>query len=172
MGMTFLLGGARSGKSALAVRLAAPEREVVFIATAEPRDEEMATRIERHRAERPDTWSTREEPVELARALAATDPAACVIIDCLSLWVSNLIGAGWKDEEVEAEADRVASAASDRAARTIVVSNEVGLSVVPDTPLGRRYRDLLGHVNAKFSTASEEAIFLVAGRVLHLEAWT
>jgi adenosylcobinamide kinase/adenosylcobinamide-phosphate guanylyltransferase len=172
MGMTLLLGGARSGKSALAVQLAASEREVVFIATAEAGDDEMAARIARHRAERPTGWSTREEPIAVAESLAAAPPEACVILDCLSLWVSNLLGADWADDAVAAEAERTASAGAARVGRTIVVSNEVGLGLVPESPLGRRYRDLLGHVNTAFAERADEGFFLVAGRVLRLEAWT
>lgn len=170
MPLTVLIGGARSGKSSLALRLAADSGEVVFIATAEARDEEMAERIERHRRERPSGWRVVEEPVALRGAVEAAPPTACVVVDCLSLWVSNLVDAGWADDAVEAESEKTARAAADRPGPTVVVSNEVGLGVVPATPLGRRYRDLLGHVNAIFAAAAAEALFVVAGRTLLLRS--
>lgn len=169
MGLTFLVGGARSGKSSLAVRLAAESRRaVVFVATSEARDEEMAARIEVHRGERPPEWSTVEAPLDLAGALAAAPQDACVVLDCLTLWTSNALEAGWSDEAVAEAAEQVAGLAAARTATTVVVSNEVGLGVVPDTPLGRRYRDVHGRVNAIFATSAERACLVVAGRALEL----
>jgi adenosyl cobinamide kinase/adenosyl cobinamide phosphate guanylyltransferase len=169
MGLTFLVGGARSGKSTLALRLAGESgRTVVFIATSEPRDEEMAARIERHRRERRPEWSTVEAPLDLSGALVAAPEEACVVLDCLTLWTSNALEAGWTDEAVAQAAEEVARLAASRVAPTVVVSNEVGLGVVPDTPLGRRYRDVLGHVNAIFAAAAERACLVVAGRALEL----
>ena len=102
MGLVFLVGGARSGKTALALGLAADSGgPVVVVATGEARDEEMAARIERHRAERPQDWSTLEVPVDLTRALAEAPEDACVVVDCLTLWTSNALEAGWSDEAVE-----------------------------------------------------------------------
>jgi adenosylcobinamide kinase / adenosylcobinamide-phosphate guanylyltransferase len=169
--LTFLLGGARSGKSALAVRMASswPGR-VVFLATAEPRDDEMAARIERHRSERSGEWTTLEVPVELAPALAAAPEDAFLVVDCLTLWVSNLLEAGFDDAGVERAAAEVVGLAQAHPAPTVVVSNEVGLGIVPKTPLGRGYRELLGRVNATFSRAADRAYFVAAGRVLELEA--
>jgi len=169
MGLTFLVGGARSGKSSLAVRLATESgRAVVFVATSEARDDEMAARIESHRAERPPEWSTVEAPLDLAGALAAAPREACVVLDCLTLWTSNALEAGWSDEAVAEAAEAVAGLAATRGAPTVVVSNEVGLGVVPDTPLGRRYRDVHGRVNAIFAGAAERACLVVAGRALEL----
>jgi adenosyl cobinamide kinase/adenosyl cobinamide phosphate guanylyltransferase len=171
MPLTVLIGGARSGKSVLALRLAADADEVVFVATAEARDEEMAERIERHRRERPSEWRVVEEPIALRGAIEAAPPAALVIVECLSLWVSNLLEAGWVEEAVEAEGEKAARAAASRPGSTVVVTNEVGLGVVPETPLGRRYRDLLGRVNATFTVAADEAHFVVAGLTLPLHSW-
>ncbi|MGH3022255.1 MAG: bifunctional adenosylcobinamide kinase/adenosylcobinamide-phosphate guanylyltransferase [Gaiellaceae bacterium] len=169
MGLTFLVGGARSGKTALALRLAAEtDGPVVFVATAEARDEEMAARIARHRAERPEVWRTVEAPLDLAGALAAVPEEACVVLDCLTLWTSNALEAGWSDEAVERAAGEVAAAVAARAGLTLVVSNEVGLGIVPDTPLGRRFRDVHGRVNAVFAAAAERACLVVAGRTLEL----
>ncbi len=169
MSLTLLVGGARSGKSSLAVRRAASAESVVFIATGEAGDEEMAARIEAHRDERPTGWATMEEPVELRAALESSPATAFVIVDCLSLWVSNLIGRDWDDAAIEAESARVAEAARGRKGETVVVTNEVGLGVVPATPLGRRYRDVLGRVNAAFAEAADEAVLVVAGRTLRLD---
>jgi len=170
MTLVLLVGGARSGKSALAVERARSwGGPVTLIATGEAGDEEMAERIRRHRAERPASWSTVEEPLDLAGALAEVDTAAAVLVDCLSLWVANLVGRGDGDAEVEELARDVAARAAARAGLTVAVTNEVGLGLVPETPLGRRYRDVLGRVNATWAAAADEALFVVAGRTLRLE---
>jgi len=162
--LTLVLGGARSGKSALAVKLASEwEGPVTFVATGEAGDDEMAERIRRHREERPRDWTTLEEPVELASALESAPADAAVVVDCLSLWVANVF-----DDDVEARNERAVAAAKNRA-RTIVVSNEVGLGVVPVSELGRRYRDVLGRVNAQWAAAADEALFVVAGKMLRLQ---
>ena len=168
MGLTFLLGGARSGKSTLAVELArAWDAPVVFIATGEAGDEEMAERIARHRSERPAGWTTVEEPRALAGAIAATPDDACVVVDCLSLWVANTLDRA--PAQVEAEAEAAVLLATRRNGRTIAVSNEVGLGIVPATPLGRAYRDVLGRVNAIWARSADESFLVVAGRTLRLE---
>lgn len=170
MALTVLTGGMRSGKSRLAVRLAAASGDdVVVLATAEPRDDDMAARIRRHRAERPDDWATVEEPVDLAEALAATPADATVVVDCLTLWVSNLIDRGREDAEVLDHASRAARLAAGRHGATIVVTNEVGGGVIPANPLARRYADLLGRVNAVWAEHADRAYLVVAGRVLPLQ---
>jgi adenosylcobinamide kinase / adenosylcobinamide-phosphate guanylyltransferase len=167
--LVVLIGGARSGKSALALRLA--ERAaapVVFVATGEAGDDEMAERIERHRQERPPAWSTVEEPVELERALGGLPAEATAIVDCLSLWVSNLIETE-PASHIEAASASAALIAATRPGLTIAVTNEVGLGIVPANPLARSYRDVLGRVNATWLDAAREAYFVVAGRILTLE---
>jgi adenosylcobinamide kinase / adenosylcobinamide-phosphate guanylyltransferase len=160
-----LTGGARSGKSALAVALAQRDGgDVVFVATGQAGDDEMAARIARHRAERPPQWTTVEEPLDLVAAIAAVDPRACLIVDCLSLWVANLLGTSDAIQHAATAAD----AAAAREGTTIVVTNEVGLGVVPATPLGREYRDVLGRVNAIWAERASEAYLVVAGRLLPL----
>jgi adenosyl cobinamide kinase/adenosyl cobinamide phosphate guanylyltransferase len=169
MGLVVLIGGARSGKSRLAVRLAGEhDGAVVFIATGEAGDDEMAERIARHRAERPAGWLTVEEPVMLRDALTAAPAGACVVVDCLSLWVANVIEERPADE-IEAEAAAVAKLAAARPGSTIAVTNEVGLGVVPVSSLGRAYRDLLGRVNAIWAEAASEAYLVVAGLALRLD---
>jgi len=170
MALTLLLGGTRSGKSALALRRArALGAPVVFIATAEALDPEMEARIARHRAERDPSWKTIEAPLDPQRALADAGARACVVIDCLSLWVANLLQSGLGEDEILARAAAAATVASHRDGPTIAVSNEVGMGVVPEYELGRRYRDLLGLANAAWAERAEEALLVVAGRTLTLE---
>ncbi|QIK76449.1 bifunctional adenosylcobinamide kinase/adenosylcobinamide-phosphate guanylyltransferase [Nocardioides piscis] len=169
MALTFLTGGARSGKSARAVLMAsASDRPVTFIATARAGDAEMADRIRLHRAERPARWETVEAPLDLGAAVAGVGAESVGIIDCLSLWVANLLERGDCGVEIEAAAERVAAACAASRADWIVVSNEVGMGLVPMHPLGRDYRDRLGRVNATFSRHASLAQLMVAGRALTL----
>jgi adenosyl cobinamide kinase/adenosyl cobinamide phosphate guanylyltransferase len=171
MPLVLLTGGARSGKTAAAERLAEAARaEVTLIATAEPLDDEMAERIRAHRAARPSSWRTIEEPLDLHGALKGVDADSTAIVDCLTLWVSNLLGKGAMDAEILSTSESVASLAASRPGRTVVVTNEVGLGIVPFEPATRRYRDLLGRVNTVFSGAADRAGLLVSGRVLWLDA--
>ena len=167
MAMTLLLGGAASGKSRSAAALAARTgRSVTVIATAEALDDEMAARIARHRRERPQGWAVIEEPLDLTGAVERARGAT--IVDCLTLWVSNLLGDDLGDEEI---ADRAAAAAKACAVRpepTIVISNEVGSGIVPMHPLARRYRDVLGRVNAMFADEADVVALMVAGRAMRL----
>jgi adenosylcobinamide kinase/adenosylcobinamide-phosphate guanylyltransferase len=167
--LTFLLGGARSGKSSLAVELAtAWDGPVMFIATGEPGDDEMAERIRRHQGERPVHWQTVEAPVDALSVLERAPEEAAVVLDCLSLWVANLLARGDLEPEIEAASDALAAVAAARPSLTVAVSNEVGLGVVPRTELGRRYRDVLGRVNARWAADAQHAAFVVAGRSLRL----
>lgn len=170
MALVLLLGGARSGKSELARRLASQQAApVVWIATAEAGDAEMAERIERHRRERPTGWRTIEEPLRLRETLETVAPESCVVVDCLTLWTSNALdrlGAA----EAEAQAQAAAEAACMRSGLTVAVSNEVGLGLVPANPLGRSYRDLLGRVNTIWAAVAERSYLLVAGRALPLDS--
>lgn len=166
-GLAVLLGGARSGKSALAVRWArAFDGPVAMLATAEALDDEMRERIVRHRAERPVHWTTVEQPRDVPEALAAVDPRTFVIVDCLTLWVANLLDRS--DAEVLAAADVLGRTARARPAPTVVVSNEVGWGIVPADAGSRRYRDLLGGVNRLLTAHATTAWLVVAGRVLAL----
>lgn len=166
MALTVLLGGARSGKSSLAVDIARRESSpVVFLATAEARDEEMAARIVEHRSSRPPEWKTVEEPLDVGGVLDDLPAEACVVLDCLTLWVANLLAAGSDAEAVSRAAVRVAA---QRPGQTIVVTNEVGSGIVPADPDTRRFRDTLGAVNATWVAAADRALFVVAGRALPL----
>jgi adenosylcobinamide kinase / adenosylcobinamide-phosphate guanylyltransferase len=165
--LTVLVGGARSGKSTLALRLAEQAGgPVTFLATGEALDDEMAERIAEHRRERPAGWTTVEEPVDLRGAVERA-PAGVLVVDCLSLWVANLIERS-ESSEIENQGAAAAEIAAARAGTTIAVTNEVGLGVVPVSELGRRYRDVLGRVNAAWVAAAERSYLVVAGRTLEL----
>jgi adenosylcobinamide kinase / adenosylcobinamide-phosphate guanylyltransferase len=167
--LTVLLGGARSGKSRLAIDLAgAAGAPVNFIATGEARDEEMADRIRKHRGERPDGWTTVEEPYAVTATLERVEPGHTVVLDCLTLWVANALERRDEPEHVLDAAAHAARVARTREGTTIAISNEVGLGIVPATPLGRAFRDLLGSVNRVWVEASADAFFVVAGRGLRL----
>jgi adenosyl cobinamide kinase/adenosyl cobinamide phosphate guanylyltransferase len=156
--LVLYLGGARSGKSRLAVeRAGASAAPVTFIATGEAGDDEMAARIEAHRLERPPEWTTVEEPLDLAGALRSVPSGDTALVDCLTLWVAN---GGGDDAALEA--------ATVRDGLTIAVSNEVGLGIVPANAPAREYRDALGRVNAAWAAAADEAWFVVAGKTLRL----
>ena len=170
MALIFLVGGARSGKSSMAVRLASEwDGPVVVVATADARDDpEFAARIAQHRLERPPSWKTVEEPLDLVGVLGRLPERAFVVIDCLTLWAANTLEAGWRDEEIERAAADTAALAAERSSPTVAVSNEVGMGVVPATPLGRSFRDLQGRVNTVFAAHADRACLVVAGRTLDL----
>lgn len=165
--MTFILGGARSGKSRHAMLLA--EREAnhpVLIATAVAGDEEMRRRIAHHQRERGDRWTTVEAPLELAGAVTVLAGGATAVVDCLTLWLSNLI---LEKRDPEAEMTQLLQVVDASPARLILVSNEVGLGIVPANPLGRRFRDEQGRLNQRAAEAADEVILLTAGLPLTLK---
>lgn len=157
-----IIGGARSGKSHRALELArgmAPDR--VFVATAEPSDAEMAERIERHRVDRGPGFSTVEAPLELVEALeAAASPDRIVVVDCLTLWLSNLMHCG---RDVDAQTAALTRFLAHPPGPVILVSNEVGMGLVPGTPLGRGFRDAQGSLNQAVAAACQRVEFMVAG---------
>jgi adenosylcobinamide kinase/adenosylcobinamide-phosphate guanylyltransferase len=157
-----VLGGARSGKSAYAQSLAeAAAGERYYLATAEAGDQEMARRIARHRAERGPGWTTLEEPLALAEVLHAHARSSRVLlVDCLTLWLSNLTFAG---RDVEAEFERLTKAIGTLAGPAIFVSNEVGLGLVPESGLGREFRDAHGRANREVARACDAVVFVAAG---------
>jgi len=173
MPFTFLVGGARSGKSRLAVRLASAfDGPVVVVATAEARDDEMLDRIRAHRSARPVEWATAEAPLHPLAAVEGIDEKACVILDCLTLWVSNALEAGGSEDAINGEASTLASILAGRDAPSVVVSNEVGLGIVPANELARRYRDVLGRVNGSFADEASRSFLVVAGHGLPLQEVT
>jgi adenosylcobinamide kinase/adenosylcobinamide-phosphate guanylyltransferase len=161
----FITGGARSGKSAFAERLADGfSGKRAYIATAQALDAEMVEKIEHHRKRRGASWDTFEEPLavdELIRKLS--DRYAVVLLDCLTLWLSNVIAHTGGDGPVISRSDELVAALRGFGGVCIAVSNEVGLGIVPDNPLARRFRDLAGMLNQKAAQAADEAYFLASG---------
>jgi adenosylcobinamide kinase/adenosylcobinamide-phosphate guanylyltransferase len=170
--LILILGGARSGKSTFAQELAAQLAgdKVLFVATAQAADQEMRERIEKHQRERPAGWETLEVPRSIGQSIqvCAGQPEA-ILIDCLTLLVSNLVVsvpdpfAAEVEQQVVAEVDELIECAEQFSGTTIIVSNEVGLGLVPPYPLGRAYRDLLGKANQILAQTADQVYFMVAG---------
>ncbi|MGH9881384.1 MAG: bifunctional adenosylcobinamide kinase/adenosylcobinamide-phosphate guanylyltransferase, partial [Pyrinomonadaceae bacterium] len=176
--LILLLGGARAGKSNHALQLVAARgrssaARVCFIATAQALDEDMTARIARHREQRPSAWQTIEEPYQIDEALRHAGKAEIVIVDCLTLFVSNWLQRYEDEGECEQIVRRITrdflELTRSRQQTIICVSNEVGLGVVPETRIGRVFRDLLGRVNQDFAAAANEVYLLVAGLPLQLK---
>lgn len=185
--LVVILGGARSGKSAFAERLAGSlERSVAFIATATAGDDEMRERIARHRASRPKGWHTLEEPLDLAGAVrSASDLAEVLLLDCITLWLANWLFQGYRttdeeefassalfdEEALQKEVGALLEAVNLLAPNQtlIVVTNEVGLGIVPAYPLGRVYRDALGYVNQCLAQAADRVYLMVAGLAVDIK---
>ena len=158
--LTFVLGGARSGKSRYAESLiAALPAPWVYVATAEAGDAEMTERIAAHRSRRGSSWRTIEAPRDIAAALKACETMP-VLIDCLTLWLSNLMLA---EADIDAEIARLENALTAVAAPVVLVANEVGYGIVPDHPLGRRFRDLQGVLNQRIAARAGRVVLVVAG---------
>jgi adenosylcobinamide kinase / adenosylcobinamide-phosphate guanylyltransferase len=157
-----VLGGARSGKSRTALQLAesgSPER--IYIATAQAFDDEMRKRIAQHQAERDGSWRTVDAPLDLAQAVQAqTAPGKAVLVDCLTLWLSNIVLA---EHDLARAADRLVETVRDARGPLILVSNEVGQGIVPSTPLGRRFRDDQGRLNQRIAEVCDAVVFVAAG---------
>ncbi len=170
MSMTLILGGARSGKSSYAQEMAAKmKKRVLFVATCEPLDEEMSVRIKAHQRSRPSNWKTLETPTNIAKAMKSKiGDAEVVIIDCMTLLVSNLMGTEDVDAEtlekkVRAELEALVAFVRTTTAHFLIVSNEVGLGLVPPYPGARVYRDALGMANQILAKNADEVYFMIAG---------
>jgi len=170
--LTLILGGARSGKTRYAQSLCPPGARVTYVATARAEDSEMEARIARHRADRPEGWSTIEEPLSPAAAVGRAE-AGFIVVDCLTVWLANYC---WQHRECTpaelekgamAEIEAIAAASGDR--RVILVSNEVGSGVVPENPVGRQFRDLQGLVNQHAAALAGEVFLTVAGIALPIK---
>jgi len=164
-------GGARSGKSRFALaRAAALGRRRLFVATATASDDEMRSRIARHRAERGDGFQTVEEPLALPALLGDLDPRRhdVVVVDCLTLWLSNLLCGGAREEAVLAEVERLRAALGRRRVHVVIVTNEVGMGLVPDTPLGRTFRDVAGIAHQRLAADASEVHVGVMGMLLRV----
>ena len=166
--ITLILGGARSGKSRHAEDLVDrhPGRRT-YLATAEVLDDEMAARVKAHRDRRDSDWKTVEEPLALAQALKAeTEQGAAVLVDCLTLWLGNLLG---RERDVEAEIDGLIAALGQFGGPVVFVSNEVGLGIVPDNALARRFRDLAGILHQRLAEKADRVVFVAAGLPMNLK---
>ena len=168
----FVIGGARSGKSRYAQqwvedRCAKHKLHPVYLATGQAFDAEMAERIQRHRDERGPAWTTVEAPLELPAAiLAEADPQRILLVDCLTLWLSNMM---LSERSLDAGMDALASALSDKGAQVAIVSNEVGLSIVPENTLARRFRDEQGRLNQRIAELAHRVVLVAAGLPLTLK---
>jgi adenosylcobinamide kinase/adenosylcobinamide-phosphate guanylyltransferase len=166
--LTFIIGGARSGKTALAQSLCQPESRVAYLATLQADDDEMRQRIRRHRSSRPPAWCTIEEPLAIAAAVRRAAPKFdFIVLDCLTLWLSNFC---WEHRACDTEALEARALAEMEAlvcacgnAHLIVVSNEVGCAIVPENPVARAFRDLQGFINQAVARAADEVWQAVAG---------
>jgi adenosylcobinamide kinase / adenosylcobinamide-phosphate guanylyltransferase len=164
--LTFVLGGARSGKSRYAESLiSALPPPWAYVATAEAGDAEMIERIAAHRSRRGGSWRTIEAPRDLAAALKACERMP-VLVDCLTLWLSNLMLA---EADIEAEIVKLEGALAVAAKPIVVVANEVGYGIVPDHPLGRRFRDLQGVLNQRIAACADRVVLVIAGLPLALK---
>jgi len=173
--LTLVTGGARSGKSRAAERLASAGGSIVtYVATATSvgpdgtTDPEMVDRIARHRRDRPEGWPTVEAPIDLAAAMAAAASDRPLLVDCLTVWLGNVMFDGASDGELRAGFDELASVAAARTAPTVIVTNEVGGGLVPMDALSRRYRDLHGWMNQAIADRADRVVLCVAGRVVDL----
>jgi len=167
----FVTGGARSGKSQFALKLA---KELpgpkAYLATAQALDKEMAERIKKHKKGRSPDWQTLEEPLRVAAALKEQgDRFRLILLDCLTLWISNLLMAGWRGKRILREADRLLKVCQGARCSLVIVSNEVGLGIVPDNPTARIFRDLSGMINQKVARKADEVYFLVSGLAQQLK---
>ncbi|BEQ15684.1 bifunctional adenosylcobinamide kinase/adenosylcobinamide-phosphate guanylyltransferase [Desulfoferula mesophila] len=167
-----ILGGAKSGKSSYAQALAESwGGRLVYVATAQAHDAEMTRRIARHQADRGEAWSTLEEPLALEAALEEADgPGAVFLVDCLTLWLSNLVlAAELDDDQVVERGEALARLLPSLEARIILVANEVGLGIVPENALARRWRDLAGSLNQRLARACDAVLLITAGLPLALK---
>lgn len=171
-GKTILfIGGARSGKSALAEKIAAKYSEVAYVATAKAIDNEMKDRIKKHRESRPSKWVTFEVDGKLEDSLvAACQKAEAVIVDCLTIYVARRMEKTLDDDEIVNEVASAVEKAKSAGKTVMFVSNEVGLGIVPDYPVGRRYRDLMGLTNQKVAELADHVLFTMAGLTVDIKA--
>ncbi|MDD5108950.1 MAG: bifunctional adenosylcobinamide kinase/adenosylcobinamide-phosphate guanylyltransferase [Candidatus Omnitrophica bacterium] len=168
--ITLILGGARSGKSSYALTLAKRYKKVAFIATCQGQDKEMRQRIKLHKEARPKHWDTFEEPRNLKKVIEGiNNKFECILIDCLTLLVSNFILAGEKEPKIFKELDELLSILVKKRVKIIIVSNEVGLGLVPVNKLGRDFRDIAGKVNQFVAAKAKEVIFMVSGIPLKIK---
>lgn len=168
-GSVFVLGGARSGKSSFAEKLAFDSGlERHYVATGRAYDDEMRARIDAHQAQRGDGWQTHEEPLDLVGTLRALDaPGRVILVDCLTLWLTNLMMEA--EHTIESRSASLAAHIADAKARLIIVSNEVGLGIVPDNRMAREFRDHAGRLHQQIAAAADKVHFIAAGLSLKMK---
>ena len=167
-----ILGGCKSGKSSMALSLAeaSQAKPKTYLATCQPLDEEMQDRVERHRQERGPEWQTLEEPLFIAQAVReCSSPGTLLLIDCLTMWLSNLLGAGTSGEAIRDRYSELQSSLDEAKGEVILVANEVGLGIVPENPLARRFRDEAGVLNQRLGSIADRVVFMAAGFPLPLK---
>ena len=163
---TLIIGGCRSGKSGHALKLAKQirGRHHIFVATCVPQDHEMNARVERHQKDRGDTWHTVEAPLDPAAAIRESGMGADIlVVDCLTLWISNLVMSGLEDSQIIEKVDILCGQLKNPPCPIVLVSNEVGAGIVPENALARRFRDLAGGCNQRVASSCEQVIWMVAG---------
>ncbi|MDH5640462.1 MAG: bifunctional adenosylcobinamide kinase/adenosylcobinamide-phosphate guanylyltransferase [Nitrospira sp.] len=168
--LIFVLGGASSGKSEVALRMAGTRGPRAFVATGQGLDDEMTARIARHQASRSSDWETVEEPIEVAAWLTQSGSRyRTILFDCVTLWLSNLIGTGMTDAMIRTRTTALLQAMRGTAARVVIVSNELGLGLVPAEPSVRAFRDLAGLVNQQIAAEADDVYLVVSGLSLQLK---
>lgn len=170
--ITLVIGGCRSGKSRFALNAAnaVPGRRKIFLATSVPRDREMEKRVQAHQAERGCDWETVEEPVNIHKTIPAyAQTADVIVVDCLTLWISNMMAAGMDDPEIENRLNQTARSFFGIKCPVLLVSNEVGYGIVPENALSRRFRDLAGRVNQVMADTADRVVLTVAGQALQIK---
>jgi adenosyl cobinamide kinase/adenosyl cobinamide phosphate guanylyltransferase len=163
-----LTGGARSGKSTMALKIAADHHPKIFLATAEALDREMQDRISAHRKERAEDWITIEEPVFIEKVLEE-HPEGCLVLDCITLWLSNLLIRNYSEDEIQNAVMNLTKTIRYRYNTTIIVTNEVGMGIVPEYPSGRQFRDLAGAANQTIASIADRVIFMVSGLPIYVK---
>ena len=168
-----VVGGCRSGKSSFAIELAQKlGRERSFLATAQAYDDEMSERIRRHKLERDNSWRTIEEPVDILSALENHGPFEVLLFDCLTLWISNLMINNLEDTEIYRQTDLVITGLRERCQNAVIVSNEVGMGVVPENKMARRFRDLTGRCHQIIKQHAKETYVMAVGTPIPLNRLT
>ncbi|MXX11739.1 MAG: bifunctional adenosylcobinamide kinase/adenosylcobinamide-phosphate guanylyltransferase [Nitrospira sp. SB0677_bin_15] len=168
--LCLILGGARSGKSRLALTLAGRDLPRAFVATGEPGDEEMAARIKKHRQDRDPSWETHEIPIDVSDWLKSKGGLyKAVVIDCLTLWLSNLLGSGIQASQIPVYTDELVQSARMVPGTAVFVSNEVGLGIVPGDAVTRQFRDLAGAMNQRVAAAADAVHLCVSGLPVQLK---
>ena len=165
-GVVLVVGGARSGKSAFAEQLVASPGEVVYVATAEILDSEMRQRVDLHRVRRGPSWRTIEEPLAITELLTNFEPALPVLVDCLTIWLSNLL---YHQRDARSEIDRLIQCAAKSTRTVVFVTNEVGCGIVPDNQLARAFRDQAGLMNQQMAAIADAVYLVTAGLPLQLK---